>query len=1268
MRTILILSVMLSLATAAVAVEIAGPPAGSAIHCTAQVSSGRTILTLQDDASSPFADAISRLVVLPPEGTPRVRLLSTDDGDDPPIDVTTGPPMILRGLRVLPVTITARASESGKTSEPMPHTIQIDVRCDEAGASTAIDSPALRFSRGFFEPLAGVIAPEQLAMIPATAEGTYLIVTDPQFLAAVEPFAAWKRAKGLDVVVVTTDVTGHQNNEIRNYIQGLYDSQTPPQYVLLVGDTPDASFNGGVPGFDFAGTISDLPFSLMDGDDFLPDLLVGRLSARSLEQAQTIVAKILRHEQNPYTEEGTDWFQRGLVVAADYASSTPVPVSRWCRNQLLDLGYAAVDSVYFPPHWGTGAILIPRSINAGVSVVSYRGWAYGIFGWEPPHFTLTEIAGLTNGWKLPVVFSFVCQNNDFKEPECFGEAWIRAGTATEPKGAVAFVGNSEPWSHTRFNDAAAIGAFEAMSSGTRRMGEILTSFKMGWLTQFPAEVPFSGDGKESVEYYFYIYSLLGDPEMEMWMAPPRPITVSYANPLPIGGNFLDVSVTTSGDPVAGVRVGLTQNGARIGSGWTDASGIAHVPAALATAGEVIVTVTGKGVAPFGGTAEVQAGLPFLSVQSTGIDDDGQGASSGNGDLVANPGETIELLVSLRNQGSTAATGVQGTLSPVGGISIISGAADFPDIPAGGTAASSSPFVVRVDAGAENGLVGRLRLDVGAGAIHSVSDLVLDVVAADLIAAQVVVDGDGVLDPGEEGNLSVSFRNAGAVPTGTMSGILRTSTPDLVALVDSTADYASIPSGELGGLVNAFRLRVAPDAGIGRVAVLRAILTCGGGQIIETSFSVSIGSVDHSAPLGPDAFGYYAYDNSDTDYPAGAPTFDWVTCSTVYGGQGTKLSLADNQVAVVDLPFPFTYYGSSYDRIAVSDNGWVSFDTSTYYDYYNWHMPNIYGNGAQIAPFWDNLDPMKKRYGVGIADGVYTWFDEAHHRFVIEWSRMPNFNPNFDELQTFELIIEDPQYHPTGSGNGSFLFQYKQVTNNDSDRMFATVGIESAAEDVGLEYTYSNLYPGACSPLGSGLAIRFATDPPRYDPAKLRTFSAREFGSGIVLSWEPSDDRPRSGYRVYRGPVDGGYGLLTESPIEASSRSFVDTMADPDSSYSYRIGSLDPFGRETLLGPFPYLGRGAAGPTLALDTRTPNPFKGVVDLTYALPRRGIVELRVHDLSGRLVRTLLSGTADAGLWTTSWDGKDDAGRDLPSGIYLCRLSAGREYRNLKLTLLR
>lgn len=78
--------------------------------------------------------------------------------------------------------------------------------------------------------------------------------------------------------------------------------------------------------------------------------------------------------------------------------------------------------------------------------------------------------------------------------------------------------------------------------------------------------------------------------------------------------------------------------------------------------------------------------------------------------------------------------------------------------------------------------------------------------------------------------------------------------------------------------------------------------------------------------------------------------------------------------------------------------------------------------------------------------------------------------------------------------------------------------------------------------------------------------------------------------------------------------------------------------------------------LQLSPASPNPFSGGTRIRYELPHAARVTLRVHDLRGRVVRELFSGFRDAGPGETDWDGRDDGGRRLSSGIYFIRLEAG------------
>ncbi len=77
------------------------------------------------------------------------------------------------------------------------------------------------------------------------------------------------------------------------------------------------------------------------------------------------------------------------------------------------------------------------------------------------------------------------------------------------------------------------------------------------------------------------------------------------------------------------------------------------------------------------------------------------------------------------------------------------------------------------------------------------------------------------------------------------------------------------------------------------------------------------------------------------------------------------------------------------------------------------------------------------------------------------------------------------------------------------------------------------------------------------------------------------------------------------------------------------------------------------PTLWLYPNVPNPFTAQTTLRYDLDAPGTVDLAIYDALGRRVRTLVTGRQPAGLHTIPWDGTDDAGRPLPSGVYFSRL---------------
>ena len=100
-----------------------------------------------------------------------------------------------------------------------------------------------------------------------------------------------------------------------------------------------------------------------------------------------------------------------------------------------------------------------------------------------------------------------------------------------------------------------------------------------------------------------------------------------------------------------------------------------------------------------------------------------------------------------------------------------------------------------------------------------------------------------------------------------------------------------------------------------------------------------------------------------------------------------------------------------------------------------------------------------------------------------------------------------------------------------------------------------------------------------------------------------------------------------------------------------------------------VGGNTAGP-FALRGNHPNPFNPSTTIRFELPRTARITLSVHDLSGRRVRTLASGERPhpAGPGAVDWNGRDDHGRPLPSGLYFCRLSDGVSIASCKVTLIK
>ncbi|HDR91033.1 MAG TPA: T9SS type A sorting domain-containing protein, partial [candidate division Zixibacteria bacterium] len=89
---------------------------------------------------------------------------------------------------------------------------------------------------------------------------------------------------------------------------------------------------------------------------------------------------------------------------------------------------------------------------------------------------------------------------------------------------------------------------------------------------------------------------------------------------------------------------------------------------------------------------------------------------------------------------------------------------------------------------------------------------------------------------------------------------------------------------------------------------------------------------------------------------------------------------------------------------------------------------------------------------------------------------------------------------------------------------------------------------------------------------------------------------------------------------------------------------------------------------SIGPNMPNPFNATTEFTLAIPEASDIRVEVFDLLGKRVTTLVEDKLDVGHHRVVWNGRDDSGRDLPSGVYLYRIVADDFEQTRKMTLIK
>ncbi|RLC49513.1 MAG: hypothetical protein DRZ79_05865, partial [Candidatus Cloacimonadota bacterium] len=800
------------------------------------------------------------------------------------------------------------------------------------------------------------------------------------------------------------------------------------------------------------------------------DAAIGRISFNSLFEFQSIVDKIMHYEKFPYLDN-TAWYRKSLMVGDPSYSGISTVITKRSIKEMIDreTGYFNQQEVYS----GGFVTQMRNGFNGGISYFNYRGYL-GMSGWNN-----SDTNNLNNGYMLPFVVTITCGTGSFEgTSDATTEAFLKAGSPGAPKGGIGSIGTATWGTHTCFNNCVDAGVYYGIfTDKIYTMGGSLLRGKLNLYLNYP------DNPNNKVNIFSVWNNLMGDPGLELWTDIPKELIVNCDPEISIGTNYFSVMVKdTSQNPVANAWVTLLKDNDEIfASAFTDDDGEVILPVYAASTGSANLTVTAHNFIPYLETIDIIQSNEFVNVVNIAIDDDNSGSSSGNDDGNVNPGENIELIIGLRNFGNNEVNGVSAVLSTDNEfVTISDDSEEFGSIPAGATVSTEDDFDFSVSSNVVGGTEIIFNLLISDESGNEWNDnIFITVEGANLYPRDYIVDdgNNGILEPGEVSDFMVSLENTGSVTAQNVTAILSCEN-ELLTVEDSIGFFTSINAG--GESVNnsdKFVLNANNQLIPGSQIPLKLHLTNENGYDSEISFLVSVGVVTANDPLGPDAYGYYCYDSGDSDYNL-APVYNWIEIDPSYGGNGTIISLSDNgnsgDVETINLPFDIYFYGNHYETISVCSNGWIAPGQTSQFSFMNWHLPGPLGPSPMIAPFWDDLRVVSGAH-------VCSYYDENLHYFVVEWSHLLNEYNNASE--TFEVIIYDPEFYPTPTGDADIHFQYHTFNNVDqgsysggyvSHGEYATVGLEDPSGTIGLEYTYSNDYPAAAHTIQNNFALYFTT--------------------------------------------------------------------------------------------------------------------------------------------------------------------------------------------------
>jgi hypothetical protein len=685
---------------------------------------------------------------------------------------------------------------------------------------------------------AGGFAPDKTPSLSGSAV-SYLIITNEALAAAFQPLADYRTSQGLPAVVKSLEwIEANYRHgvdiqeTVRLFIRDAYE-RWGVEYVLLGGDTDVVPARYALSNFYPPGGTTDIPADLyfacldgnwnLDGDadfgeptvnesnpgddcDIASDVSFGRAPVSTVADVNAFVSKVLNYEN---AAAGDGFANRFLTAAevlftntegeitldgATYAQTLVDEVVAPCTDMTAVRMFEAWDRLdglgqpMYPGAVPETRLAALDSLNTGhFSIFNQIGHGF-FFNMDmgDANITITDAGNLHNGIdRTFLMYALNCASAAF-DYGCLMERFVQNPNG----GSFASIGASRAAFPATANDFQKAFFDAMMCDAQPRLGDLMAASRLPWLAYAPAN--------SFTRWTFMNYTLLGDPAQSMWTASPAALTVGVAASVPLGAQYVPVTITAGGQPVVGARVVLSRSGDVYAWGDTDVNGQVLLYIVPVDTGTLTLTVTARNAARKVQSLPVAGSGAYIALQSMTVTDNGTGGTIGNGNGVAEAGETVAFLARFQDTGSGGAAGVTAVLgTAAAGVTVLDGNAAVATIPSGGSANALDTFLVRFDAAMADGNHASFLVvadNVPAGPWSTGWELVVaapevEPIGMDWFDAP-YGDNDGVLENNERVTVMMTLENFGAGRADGLTAVLRTSSPNVV-LYDSLLTYPNL---------------------------------------------------------------------------------------------------------------------------------------------------------------------------------------------------------------------------------------------------------------------------------------------------------------------------------------------------------------------------------------------------------------------------------------------------------------------------------------------